>query len=310
MKFFRAGLLPCIIIFFTCAPSNQSSHVPVYIQDYHTGSFYWLARHLDWYKEYRLILFDAHSDAFAVYHSQTLKQDLRHAVEQGRLNELLEALRSHNIIQCYNWLEPLLPRPINSVIWVPPTYVDAEAEKRFRAQVKRELCARDPSCPAGACPLGNIFSIMDFEKLLSTNQTDTPCVVSIDLDYFACMTAERAEKKLEQVLDFVFRLPGLTAVTVAVSNIYLKDAAQGHLLLFFLLCSLVEKRSLTVFFEPFMDNGKDLSREAREFLQRGEVLPAYDIETAPDFLRRFFTRHRESIIVNHENRRWRELLDH
>ncbi len=309
MKLLRPILMFCILLFFSCMPEKQSSAVPVYIQDYHTGSFYWLARHLSWNKKYRLILFDAHSDAYAVYRSEELKQDLKRAVKQRRTEALLDTLRRHNIIQCYNWLEPLLPEPIKEVIWVPPTHVDKKKEIELRAQIRRELCGRDPEAPAGSCALAGVFSIMDFEKLLSAEQDTNHCVVSIDLDYFYCMTEAQAAKQLDRILNFVFNIPGLAVVTVAISNIYLKHAAQGHRLLFLLLRALVEKRGMTVFFEPFIDDGEDLSREAREFLRRGETLPAYDIETAPDYLRRLLFAHRDRIIVDQAGGRWRRLLE-
>ena len=43
--------------------------VPIYIEDNHAGSFYWLAEQLDLEEAYTLLHFDAHSDASGIFDS-------------------------------------------------------------------------------------------------------------------------------------------------------------------------------------------------------------------------------------------------
>ncbi len=294
-------MFSCILIFYSCSPDFEKQQTPIYIEDYHTGSFYRLAEHLDWNEEYNLILFDAHSDAFAVFQSRGLRQELAVARNQSKMKE-------HNIIQCYNWLEPLMPIPISQVIWIFPRHVDTELEAFLRAQVKRELCAGSHTEANASCELERLFTITDFENLLSTKHADRACVVSIDLDYFANINVEVIEKKLHSVLDFTFALPRLKAVTVAISNIYLKDNTQGHRLLFLLLQYIVETKKMPVFFEPFILYGEDRSREARAFVEQGRTLPAYDIAQAPEYLEVFICRYQAYVSVNQEPGRWYKLL--
>jgi len=309
MKFRLCNICFLICYFFLNACSNNlGQQIPIYIEDYHTGSFYRLAEHLDWDEEYGLILFDAHSDAFAVFQSRGLRQELAAARNQGKIKEFLQKINEHNIIQCYNWLEPLMPIPISQVIWIFPRHVDTELETFLRAQVKRELCAGGHAEANASCDLERLFTITDFEKLLSTKSADRACVVSIALDYFANINVEVIEKKLHSVLDFTFALPRLKAVTVAISNIYLKDNTQGHRLLFLLLQYLVENKKMPVFFEPFIMYGEDRSREARAFVEQGRTLPAYDIAQAPEYLKVFICRYQAYMSVNQEPGRWHKLL--
>jgi len=51
--------------------------LPVYIEDNHAGSFYWLAEHLDLDEQYTLIHFDAHSDASQIFDSDKIRERLR-----------------------------------------------------------------------------------------------------------------------------------------------------------------------------------------------------------------------------------------
>ncbi|MBN1799540.1 MAG: hypothetical protein JW822_13275 [Spirochaetales bacterium] len=308
MKLILPGMLLIILLICSCSPDVKPQQIPVYIEDYHTGSFFWLAEHLDWNEEYVLFLFDMHSDAFAVYRSRDLRKDLVAARNRNKLSDFLKKLKEHNIIQCYNWLEPLMPFPVSRVIWISPHHIDRELEEVLRAQVKKELCAGGDAAGTASCALKKLFTITDLEGLLTQELSDKPCVVSIDLDYFANVNDEASETRLHSVLDFTFMLPHLKAVTVAISNIYLKNNPQGHRLLFILIKYLVGSKNLIVFFEPFITYKEDTSREAREFMEQGKKLPAYDIEQAPDYLKQLVCAYKTRIIVRHDNERWQNLL--
>jgi hypothetical protein len=95
-----------------------SAAVPIYIEDSHAGSFYWLAEHLDLEEECTLIHFDAHSDASAIFDSDEVRNRLRRVASPEERRELLERWRQVGAIQCFNWIEPLMPEPITNLIWV------------------------------------------------------------------------------------------------------------------------------------------------------------------------------------------------
>ncbi len=107
--------------------------LPVYIEDSHAGSFYWLAEHLDLDEEYTLIHFDAHSDASGIFDSDQLRERLRRVGSLEERRNVLDQWRKTGAIQCYNWIEPLMPAPISRMIWVPgPTLSKTSATRSAR----------------------------------------------------------------------------------------------------------------------------------------------------------------------------------
>src|SRR5439155_21498074 len=112
---FIAVLLVAVAV--RCAAGGPIA-VPVYIEDNHAGSFYWLAQQLELDEEYTLIHFDAHSDASAIFDSDKIRERLRRVASLEERRQLLGRWRVAGAIQCFNWIEPLMPAPISRVIWV------------------------------------------------------------------------------------------------------------------------------------------------------------------------------------------------
>jgi hypothetical protein len=105
--------------------ANPPIALPIYIEDNHAGSFYWLAEHVDLDEEFTLIHFDAHSDASQVFDSDKIRERLRRVSSLEERQQLLQRWRAAGAIQCFNWIEPLMPAPISRVIWVhPPNSAD------------------------------------------------------------------------------------------------------------------------------------------------------------------------------------------
>ncbi len=113
------------------APAAPTT-LPVYIEDSHAGSFYWLAEHLPLDEPVTLIHFDAHSDASAIFDSDQLRTRLRRVSSSEERRALLAKWRRAGAVQCFNWIEPLMPAPIARVIWVPGDRAPAEAAQRER----------------------------------------------------------------------------------------------------------------------------------------------------------------------------------
>ena len=51
--------------------------LPIYIEDNHAGTFYWLAQHVDLDERCTLVHFDAHSDASGIFDSDKIRDALR-----------------------------------------------------------------------------------------------------------------------------------------------------------------------------------------------------------------------------------------
>src|SRR5215471_18141509 len=102
------------------AAANVAGHgLPIYIEDNHSGTFYWLAQNLDLDQPCTLILFDAHSDASGIFDSDKIRSALRNVASLDARQTLLDRWRREGAAECFNWIEPLMPALIANVIWVP-----------------------------------------------------------------------------------------------------------------------------------------------------------------------------------------------
>src|SRR6185312_3756186 len=129
----RAAALCTAALLVGASSAIAGSVLPIYIEDNHAGTFYWLAQHVDLDQPCTLILFDAHSDASGVFDSDRIRHALRNVVSPQDRQALLDRWRGEGTIQCFNWIEPLMPAPITRVIWVPAEKLSA-LEIRKRAQ--------------------------------------------------------------------------------------------------------------------------------------------------------------------------------
>src|SRR5262245_62686130 len=133
MKQRAAGICIAALLTTISLPATTPNGLPIYIEDNHAGTFYWLAQNIDLDQSYTLLLFDAHSDASGIFDSDKIRDALRNVASRQNRQTLLDRWRSHGAVQCFNWIEPLMLAPIAKVIWVPAEEL-SPAEIRKRAQ--------------------------------------------------------------------------------------------------------------------------------------------------------------------------------
>ena len=103
-----------VVVFVSVGFGNalaSSARLPIYIEDSHAGTFYFLAKYLDLDRAHTLLLFDAHSDASPIFNSDSIRAALRSTIGAHAEDDLIRAWRESGKIQCYNWIEPLMPLP-------------------------------------------------------------------------------------------------------------------------------------------------------------------------------------------------------
>jgi hypothetical protein len=284
------GKLASLLV--TCVAAAAS--LPVYIEDSHAGTFYWAIQNLALNRDVQLVLIDAHSDSSEVFDSGAVRQKVLQAAGAGQLDDLIHKWRSRGVIQCYDWIEPLIPHPFTRVWWVTPG-----PRAQDRREVREQINAHEMTTPREEGDLSGRYQFTDLNRLM---KIDGPVVVSIDLDYFA------TGGNLDRVLDRVLRIPGLQAITIAISRPYLATEDQAHRLLFETLRYLTRVVNLDIHYEPFVTTGEDRSRKAKEFYSKRMNVPRYDIETAPGFLRSLLLANASRIQVDEDRARWDRLL--
>src|SRR5205814_383365 len=101
----------------------EPEHRPlqIYLEDNHAGTFQFLASTLDLDQQHVLVLIDAHPDSSEPVDVELLREGLRRVVTPAQLENRLVSWRRAGRVQAFDWIAPLMPRPVAQVIWVPPT---------------------------------------------------------------------------------------------------------------------------------------------------------------------------------------------
>src|SRR5436190_8116803 len=259
--------------------------LPIYIEDNHAGTFYWLAQYADLDQPCTMILFDAHSDASGIFDSDKIRETLRNEASPHDRRALLDHWRRTGAIQCFNWIEPLMPAPIAKVIWVPAEKLSV-AEIRKRTQEATALLdGHLEASPRKSGSLRESYVVSDFETLEIHLNPNQPLVVTIDLDYFAGLPAAEQQTAFARIWNFVIERRNLRAITFAISRPYLKGEDEASRLLKLALTAALSLPTAHVAFEPFLTVANDHSKLAKELMINGEKLPAFDLGQAPQELR-------------------------
>jgi hypothetical protein len=282
--------------------------LPIYIEDSHAGSFYWLAEHLDLDEEYTLIHFDAHSDASGIFDSDKLREGLRRVESIEARRELLQRWRQQGAIQCFNWIEPLMPAPISRVIWVRAAGV---SKREARTLQEKAVSQFDGHLEAASRATGSFqerCDVVGLDQLQAIWKEEQPVVITIDLEYFADVPPGKRAAEFERVWKFVAECRNLRAVTFAVSRPYLASDQQADALVRLALAASLSLPTARIQFEPFAKVGNDRSLRARELRAQNREVPVLNLNSASEELRALILSNRKRLAVQTETSAWERLL--
>ena len=264
--------------------------LPIHIEESHAGTFYHLVETLPLNEPHTLVLIDAHSDANGSADSDAIRADIRRGPTPQKRAELLAEWRRIGRIQCYNWIEPLMPFPISEVIWIPAAKLSEEDRKTRESEARDYLDAYEEAKPRAAGPLSSKYHVLSFEKFAEQAKSwpeSKGIAASIDLDYFA----QEPEADLEYVMDVLTRLRALRSLSFAISSPYLKNAAQAERLTTRALDAAWRVSNATVNFDPFANTGPDRSWMARTMERQNTPIPKFAIQHAGPELRSVLRNH-------------------
>src|SRR5947208_9192139 len=95
------GLCIAALLVVPPAASAAANVLPIYIEDNHAGTFYWLAHTIDLDQLCTLILFDAHSDASGIFDSDKIRHELRNVASLEVRQRLLDRWRSEGAVPMF-----------------------------------------------------------------------------------------------------------------------------------------------------------------------------------------------------------------
>ncbi|GEP41148.1 CapA family protein [Brevifollis gellanilyticus] len=311
MNLRRAALVSAFALCLLALPSH-SQPLPVHVEESHAGAFYHLVETLPFEEKHTLVLYDAHCDANGIANSDKIRADIRRGPTKELRSEMLKLWRQEGRIQCFNWLESLMPAPISEVIWVPALKLEPLEAQRLEKESREYLDAHEEALPRDAGPLSSCYRVMDLAAFLKESSTwpeSRRVVSSIDLDFFAKTSDDLLAAEVEEVFSSVLRLRGLVDISVAISSPYLRDATQAEKLTTLALDTVWRVAQARVQFEPFARTGPDHSLMARLLERQAKRIPALDLTKAAPELRTLLLNHWQPQTCAFDREKAEDLLE-
>ncbi|MEZ5326370.1 MAG: CapA family protein [Verrucomicrobiales bacterium] len=281
----------------------------IYLADNHARTFDFLARNCSLDEPHALLLIDAHSDASRLGTADDIRDGLRQVISLAERRRRIDGWVDNGSVQAFNWIEPLMPRPIDHVCWVPGASLTSQEIDAFESEAREQLDANLDHRPRADGAFAARFRVTDLAHLGELDLGGIPVIASIDLDYFAGLAVDKLDASFQDVWEAVLAIPDLRYVTFAISRPWLTDDAEAHRLLELALRAVLTIDNANVQFEPFATEGPDRSENAKSLLREGMLPPRYDIETAPSTLRHLLRDSRSRLVVEHDTGRFDALLD-
>jgi hypothetical protein len=111
-------------LWITLAPfAFAGNRLPCFLADNHAETASWISRNFDLDEPHTLVLVDAHSDASAAERSEDIREELRRVASEQARKEKINSWQQGGRLQPFNWIEPLMPRPLDQVLWLAAPFL-------------------------------------------------------------------------------------------------------------------------------------------------------------------------------------------
>lgn len=306
-RFIRRGdFLTVSLVLALRASAADPTTLPVHLADNHAETFGWVARTVDLDEPHVLVLVDAHTDASAVERSEELREQVRRVASLEERASRIEDWRTNGRLQAYNWLEPLLPRPVEYVLWFAAPELTAFDAKIHTSTAVSQLDGRLEVEPRSAGSFAGRWETRDLAGFRAWNPGGRPVLLALDLDWFVGMEATKREEHFDAIWTRAMDWPGLRGVACSVSRPWSKDEAEAHALVSLVIDAVARTPQARLEIDASLDDRPDRSRKAREFAE-GKV-PRWDLAAAPLSLRSRLTGLGSRLDMHDRKRDWESIL--
>jgi hypothetical protein len=223
------------------------------------------------------VLVDAHSDASSAERSEELREGLRRVPNLEARAAKVEEWRKEGRVQAFNWIEPLLPRPVDRVLWLAAPELTDEKCSATTAEATGLLDGRLEVEPRSAGSFAARWETCDLKGYTAWQPGARPVILAIDLDFFAGMKAEDRERHFEAIWERAMDWPGLGGVAFAVSRPWLTDNAEADALVGLVAEAVRRTRGARLEIDLVQERGPDTSLKAGELTQQGRAVPRWDL---------------------------------
>ena len=246
------------------AHARAGQELPVFLADNHAETAGWITRNFDLDDPHILVLVDAHSDASAVERSEELREELRRVPSEKERALRVENWRKSGRLQAFNWIEPLLPRPLDHVMWLAAPMLDETARAAKTLDAVGSLDGRLEVEPRSAGSFERRWQTCDLNGFREWSPGSRKVILAIDLDFFAGMKPADREANFEAVWERAMDWPGLAGVAFAVSRPWLTDDAEADALVALAVEAVRHTRGAGLELDASVDDRPDASLKAAE----------------------------------------------
>lgn len=275
--------------------------LPVFLSDNHAETFGWIARTFDPDERHQLVLVDAHSDASMAERSEEIREGLRRVPSLEARAAKVEEWRASGRIQAFNWIEPLMPRPIDRVCWLVPAQEPAGEDGDAVGLLDGRLEVE----PRSAGSFAGRWETVDLSGFAEWKPGARPVILAIDLDFFAGMKPDVRERVFGTIWQQAMDWPGLEGVAFSVSRPWLADDAEADALVALACAAVSRTRGAWMEMDASLDDRPDNSKRAGESLTS---LPRWNAELVSHPVRRCWLDMRDQLRINDRKRNWRQIL--
>lgn len=239
----------------------------MFLADNHAETAGWITRNFDLDGSHILVLVDAHSDASAVERSEEMREELRRVPSAKERAVRVENWRKSGRLQAFNWIEPLMPRPLDDVLWLAAPELDNAQLAAKTLDAIGSLDGRLEVEPRSAGSFERRWETCDLKGFQKWNPGSRPVILAIDLDFFAGMNPADREADFEAVWERAMDWPGLAGVAFAVSRPWLTDDAEADALVSLAVEAVRQTRGARLEMDASTDDRPDTSLKAAELKQ-------------------------------------------
>lgn len=256
--------------------------LPVFLSDNHAETFTWITRTFDVDESYHLVLIDAHTDASAVEKSEEIREQLRRVPSLEERQQRVEQWRKSGRIQAYNWIEPIMPRPITNVLWIAKSELDEKELARLTVEAVSQMDGRLEVEPRSSGSFANRWQTRDIEGLLKWDPGDRAIILSFDLDFLAGMKPAEREEAFSKIWTRAMDWPGLRGVSFSASRPWLADDAEADALVMLASSAVARTRGAVLEIDARLDVNPDHSVLAAK---SSGPIPRWNVATSSHALR-------------------------
>ncbi len=289
------------VVFVVSPPVDAGQVLPVFLSDNHAETAGWITRNFDLDASHVLVLVDAHSDASAAERSEDMREELRRVPSENDRAVRVENWRKTGRLQAFNWIEPLMPRPLDHVLWLAASSIDSGELAAKASEAVESLDGRLEVEPRSSGSFASRWGTRDLSGFLEWDPGRQKIVLAIDLDWFAGMKPAERESRFSAIWERAMDWPGLAGVAFAVSRPWLTGDSEADALVSLVINAVRHTRGARLELDASVDDRPDESLKAAEL---NRIVPRWDLDKASAAIRMTLLEMGERLTIKDRNRTW------